>query len=54
MTRYESNDDEHIIIKLKSGYNVGIEINQIKNLERLTKKPEPKKETKTETKKNSE
>jgi len=54
MPRYESNDDEHIIIKLKSGYNVGIEINQIKNLERLTKKPEPKKETKSEIKKNSE
>ncbi|MFB3096971.1 MAG: asparaginase domain-containing protein, partial [Nitrosopumilaceae archaeon] len=54
MPRYESNDDEHIIIKLKSGYNVGIEINQIKSLELLAKKPEPKKETKSEIKKNSE
>ncbi len=54
MPRYESNDDEHIVIKLKSGYNVGIEINQIKSIELLTKKPEPKKETESEIKNNSE
>jgi len=53
MPRYESNDDDHIVIKLKSGYNVGIKINEIKSLELLAKKPEPKKETKSEIKNNS-
>ncbi|MGQ0376145.1 MAG: Glu-tRNA(Gln) amidotransferase subunit GatD [Nitrososphaerota archaeon] len=33
MPRYEYNDDEHIVLKLKSGYNVGIEINEIKKIE---------------------
>ncbi|KKL88679.1 hypothetical protein LCGC14_1922270 [marine sediment metagenome] len=30
MPRYEHGDDKHIVIKLKSGYNVGIEIQKIK------------------------
>jgi len=50
MPRYESNDDEHIVIKLKSGYNVGIEISQIKNLEKLEASHQPKEETKEEIK----
>jgi len=50
MPRYESNDDEHIVIKLKSGYNVGIEIGQIKNLEKLEASHQPKEETKEEIK----
>ena len=33
MPRYESGDDSHIILKLKSGYNVGININEIKKIE---------------------
>lgn len=33
MPRYEYNDDEHIVLKLKSGYNVGIKINEIKKIE---------------------
>jgi len=52
MPRYEFNDDEHIVIKLKSGYNVGIEISQIKNI-KLESSNLPKKETKSEIKNNS-
>lgn len=35
MPRYEQEDEEHIVIKLKSGYNVGIEISKIKKIELL-------------------
>ena len=35
MPRYEHSDDEHIVLKLKSGYNVGIEISKIKKIELL-------------------
>ena len=27
MPRYEYSDDTHIVLKLKSGYNVGLEVN---------------------------
>ena len=33
MPRYESGDDSHIILKLKSGYNVGINITEIQKIE---------------------
>jgi len=33
MPRYEHSDDKHIVLKFKNGYNVGIEINQIKKTE---------------------
>jgi glutamyl-tRNA(Gln) amidotransferase subunit D len=33
MPRYEYTDDKHIVLKLKSGYNIGIEINKIKEIE---------------------
>ena len=33
MPRYESGDDSHIILKLKSGYNVGINISEIQKIE---------------------
>ncbi len=36
MPRYEQKDDKHIVIKLKSGYNIGIEITKIKKIERLS------------------
>ena len=36
MPRYEHTDDQHIVLKLKSGYNVGIEINKIKKIELLS------------------
>lgn len=44
MPRYEYNDDEHIILKLKSGYNVGIKISEIKKIDVLSLN-EIKKET---------
>ncbi len=35
MPRYEHSDDKHIVLKLKSGYNIGLEINKIeKNWEK--------------------
>ena len=36
MPRYEHSDDNHIVLKLKSGYNIGLEINKI---EKIEKKP---------------
>ena len=36
MPRYEHSDDKHIVLKLKSGYNIGLEINK-KELKRLKK-----------------
>jgi len=33
MPRYEHNDDHHIVLKLKNGYNIGIEIDEIKKIE---------------------
>ncbi len=29
MPRYEHSDDKHIVLKLKSGYNIGLEIAKI-------------------------
>ena len=36
MPRYELNDDQHIVLKLKSGYNVGIEVGKIKKIELIS------------------
>jgi glutamyl-tRNA(Gln) amidotransferase subunit D len=36
MPRYEHGDDKHIVLKLNSGYNVGLEIDKIKNIEKLS------------------
>ena len=36
MPRYEHSDDKHIVLKLKSGYNIGLEIEKI---EKIEKKP---------------
>ena len=33
MPRYEFSDDEHIVLKLKNGYNIGLEIDKIKEVE---------------------
>ena len=41
MPRYEHSDDKHIVLKLKSGYNIGLEI---KNIEKVEKKSSEKKE----------
>ncbi|MDC0450407.1 Glu-tRNA(Gln) amidotransferase subunit GatD [Nitrosopumilus sp.] len=34
MPRYEHNDDKHIVLKLKSGYNIGLEIEKIEKIEK--------------------
>ena len=34
MPRYEHSDDQHIVIKLKSGYNIGLEIAKIEKIEK--------------------
>ena len=43
MPRYEYSDDTHIVLKLKNGYNVGLEIDKIKKIE-LESSPATKKE----------
>jgi glutamyl-tRNA(Gln) amidotransferase subunit D len=37
MPRYESADKNHIVIKLNSGYNIGIEISKIKSISKAVK-----------------
>ena len=49
MPRYEHSDDEHIVLKLKSGYNIGLEIKYIEKVEKKSSI-----ETKIETKENIE
>ena len=36
MPRYEHSDDKHIVLKLNSGYNVGLEIDKIEKIEKLS------------------
>ncbi|MDH3676707.1 MAG: Glu-tRNA(Gln) amidotransferase subunit GatD [Nitrosopumilus sp.] len=36
MPRYEHSDDKHVVLKLNSGYNVGLEIDKIENVEKLS------------------
>ena len=36
MPRYEHSDDKHIVLKLKSGYNIGLEISKIEKVEKNT------------------
>lgn len=36
MPRYEHSDDKHLVLKLKSGYNIGLEIEKIKKIEALS------------------
>lgn len=38
MPRYEHSDDSHIVLKLKSGYNVGLEINKIEKITKIADK----------------
>jgi len=35
MPRYESGDESHIVLKLKSGYNIGIEFEKIEKIEKI-------------------
>ena len=43
MPRYEHSDSHHIVLKLKSGYNIGLELDKIKKVE-LESRPTIKKE----------
>ncbi|MBA0907960.1 MAG: Glu-tRNA(Gln) amidotransferase subunit GatD [Nitrosarchaeum sp.] len=46
MPRYEHRDEKHLVLKLKSGYNIGLEIEKIEKIEKISR-PEkiiPKKE----------
>ncbi|HVC27614.1 MAG TPA: Glu-tRNA(Gln) amidotransferase subunit GatD [Nitrososphaerales archaeon] len=40
--RYEHDDDKHIVIKLKNGYNVGISVDKISKVVRVAKGEAPK------------
>jgi len=40
--RYEHNDERHIVIKLKSGYNVGMAVGRISKVARIAKGEAPK------------
>ncbi|MEO2200033.1 MAG: asparaginase domain-containing protein, partial [Nitrosopumilus sp.] len=51
MPRYEHSDDKHIVLKLKSGYNIGLEIKNIENVEKKSS-IEKKIETKEKIEKN--
>ncbi|UCH03332.1 MAG: Glu-tRNA(Gln) amidotransferase subunit GatD [Candidatus Bathyarchaeota archaeon] len=39
--RYELADDEHIVIKLRNGYNIGIKVTSIAKLEKIGEGPKP-------------
>ena len=43
MPRYEYSDDGHIVLKLKNGYNIGLEIEKISKIE-IESHPSTKKE----------
>ena len=52
MPRYEHTDDKHIVLKLKSGYNIGIEIKKIKDIQCLPSEkiePKPSEQAKTDS-----
>lgn len=50
MPRYEHTDDKHIVLKLRNGYNVGIEVDKIKKIELIpTEKIEKKDLPQTKT-----
>lgn len=52
MPRYEYSDDEHLVLKLKNGYNVGVEIKKIKKIEVVSSekiKKDDKKEIRVNT-----
>jgi glutamyl-tRNA(Gln) amidotransferase subunit D len=36
MPRYETSEDSHIVLKLKSGYNIGIELEKIEGIEKIS------------------
>ena len=52
MPRYETSEDSHIVLKLKSGYNVGIELDEIKDIEKMSS-PEEKRDVRNAKKTDS-
>ena len=52
MPRYEHSDDKHLVLKLENGYNVGLELEKIKKIEK-SYSDKKKVENKEEYKKNS-
>tara|TARA_B100000959_G_C14948971_1_gene611064 strand:- start:385 stop:1674 length:1290 start_codon:yes stop_codon:yes gene_type:complete len=36
MPRYETSEDSHIVLKLKSGYNIGIELEKIESIKKIS------------------
>ena len=53
MPRYESGDESHIVLKLKSGYNIGIEFEKIEKIEK-TGERQPNNENSQTIEKNEE
>ena len=51
MPRYEHSDDKHLVLKLKSGYNIGLEIEKIERVEKVSS-PEKSIEKKESLEKN--
>ena len=51
MPRFEHSDDKHIVLKLNSGYNIGLEIDKIQKVEKLSD-PEKIQEKKQSIEKN--
>ena len=51
MPRYEHIDDKHLVLKLKSGYNIGLEIEKIEKIEKISS-PEKNIEKKENLEKN--
>jgi len=51
MPRYEHSDDKHLVLKLKSGYNIGLEIEKIEKIEKISS-PEKSIEKKENLEKN--
>ncbi|PIW33581.1 MAG: Glu-tRNA(Gln) amidotransferase GatDE subunit D [Nitrosopumilales archaeon CG15_BIG_FIL_POST_REV_8_21_14_020_37_12] len=49
MPRYEHSDDKHLALKLKSGYNIGLELEKIEKIEKIQSK-----EKKSEARENFE
>ncbi len=54
MPRYEHADDTHIVLKLKNGYNIGIDLEKIKKIEFLNSNLESKKDVLLENTKKGE
>jgi len=53
MPRYESSDDKHLVIKLGSGYNAGINVDEIQKIQVVSSsevKPEQSEERKEDSK----